>query len=167
MKRITDYKYATVIEAARARIPEHLLEKLQYVDFFCGADPVFAGLHHIESTGSGYSYRTTWHANFPCHTNDKTYTIVMPQLYGPEYHYWHVGAVIHELAHCLDWMDGWKYEATAITWHAETERCEAFAEAFAFWLCPQGGRPEDKGAWEKLVKDEKTVRLLRELTDGL
>lgn len=132
MRRLTDYRFNDAIGVAVAHIPPGIARQVAYADFFCGADPVFAGLHRYADSGSGRPYSQTAHVVYPFHqvglslANRRT-TVVMPVLEGP----W---TVAHELGHVLDEVTGFVHVAVPVTAYAQTNRREAFAEAFTAWL---------------------------------
>src|SRR5215207_6344556 len=135
-ERITSKRNAEAIGDALEYVPWRMRE-IAVFDGFCG-DALFAGLHRIEVTPDGRSYRGTAHACFPTHVADKRMTLVFPE---PPAWY----TVIHELGHALDWAlterAGRALTFSPVTEYARTNRWEAFAEAFAAWFWPFGECP--------------------------
>jgi len=52
--------------------------------------------------------------------------------------------VVHELGHVLDEVLNFEWIAAPITKYAESNRCEAFAEAFVGYLYRYGNHPLDE-----------------------
>lgn len=132
--------YAESISAALAVVPSRLHRYLQ-CDFFCGADPVFAGLHTYTVTDFGNAYSSVPHTVYvhnQAHltASHRVTTIVLPGVYIP-------GWIIHELGHVLHERVGWPL-TSPVTAYGHSNGYEAFAEAFTSWLVPGwGGRPDD------------------------
>ena len=107
-------------------------------DWFTGADPVSAGLSPHTTISDGRSYRDTAHTLYSWHATDRRTTIVLPgrtvdqlgNMPDP------VGALVHEIGHVVDEAFGFDRIMEPVTSYAETDRSEAFAEAFARWLVP-------------------------------
>lgn len=135
--------FRELIEASFDCIPPKIRERLYYVDFFTGNDPVFAGLTLEENTDDGRSCRDTAHVAYPQNQLrlPKQYrrTTIVLQKPIPIYF------VVHELAHVLDEVLGWRHIAFSVTEYAKTNREEAFAEAFTSWLFYNyGDEPDEK-----------------------
>lgn len=133
MHRVTSNRFREPINRALELIPGGVRPLLN-TDLFCGADPVFAGLHHYESMSFGRSYRTTAHCVYNFHQEHlprarRRTTVVLPTVPDPE-------TVVHELGHALHATLGWRFSASPVSWYAETDRYEAFAEAFTAWCIP-------------------------------
>ena len=141
MNRITDYKYVEAIERACRSIPDAILDLVR-VDFFCGTDPIYAGLIKDYDTGDGRSYKDT-----ACFHNgiDKP-TIILPVFETPE-------TIVHEFGHALDWVLGCKestnyfysdiYEIPQVDEWKENST-EVFANAFLFYLAEEKWQYERK-----------------------
>jgi hypothetical protein len=137
--RIKAGGYSAVIEAAFQIIPE----QLHYLrpDFLCGTDPIFAGLHTYANTFDGRSYADTAHCCYPFNqwtlakTQRRT-TIVLPRI--PN-----ISTVIHEFGHVVDEHFRFEHTAQPVTRYAQSNRYEAFAEAFTAWLLPGYPAPPD------------------------
>lgn len=152
MNLITSYNQNPEIQEAFRRIPKELHKRL-YCDWIIGADPIRTGLHNFDTTDDGRSLRVTAHVAFPRHQTcaHKITTVVLPA---------HVGVytIIHELGHVLDCQLGFCHNMIPVTKYAQTNRLEAFAEAFTTWVCPEylpwGGRvsAEDSAVFEMLLK---------------
>lgn len=140
MYRIISYKYTEAISHAFSLLPWSIFRLLEYTHFLTGIDPIYAGLHSYIDTNDNRSYRDTAHVAYPWnHLNGKERTtIVLPTLKAA-----YPSTVIHELGHCLDEIMGFRHEAKPVNDYAQTDRREAFAEAFTaqyFWL---GKKAED------------------------
>lgn len=144
------------IDQALALIPPRIRERVR-CDFLTGADAVFAGLHEYERTEDGRSYRDTAHA-YEHHTADKTLTVVLPDDET-------IITVVHELGHVLDANIHWNRPTPKpVSDYAETDRYEAFAEAFSLWIAPSEFIERDPSARpEVLAQDEQTRALFEEL----
>lgn len=124
-----------LISAAWDLIPERL-RPLCTADLFVGADPVFAGLYRwlSETAPDGRSFRDTWHVGYPWHNPDRRTTIFIPKVRGR----YAVAGLVHEFGHVLDESLGFSETFRPVTKYAETNRGEAFAEAFTAWVGPPG-----------------------------
>ncbi len=156
MQRLTTLQNEPIAEALEV-IGPRLAGMLAGVDFLCGVDPVFAGLHRLRDTddGTGRSYADTAACCFPWHTSDRSTTIVLPEWVGAE-------IVTHELGHALHHIVGWPV-AVPINGYARTNPYEAFASAFSayFWEGPGA----DWYDWD--VAAARADRQTRALLDGL
>jgi hypothetical protein len=140
MDRVKRGGYAALIEAAYQAIPEPL-HRLIHPAFFCGTDPIFAGLHSYEDASYDRSYRDTAHVAYAFNINGpaerRRVTVVMPELIDLE-------ELLHELGHVLHQSLDFDHIAVPVTWYAEDDQYEAFAEAFISWLVPgYADRPDD------------------------
>lgn len=151
--RIPDARWSGAIGEAFNRLPGRLTELLGHVRFVCGVDPLFAGLHSIENTDDGRSYRGTAHCCYPFHligpADRRVTTIVMPTAPDPS-------TVVHELGHALHEVVGFSYQAAPVTKYAKTNRYEAFAEALVAWTHWYGER-------DAAESDIRTLALFEEL----
>jgi hypothetical protein len=68
------------------------------------------------------------------HADKRVTTVVMPTATGN--HWQTVATIIHEYGHALHEVVGFKYKAHPVSWYAETNNQEAFAEAFTSWCWP-------------------------------
>lgn len=133
MTRIPSQRFAEIIGEGLRRIPERITDRLSHVQFVCGVDPGFAGLHRYGDIDDGRSYRDTAHCCYPFNlarpASERVTTIVLPTLanLGP-------ATVVHELGHALHQIVGFDQLAAATTSYARTNRYEAFAEYFTTWL---------------------------------
>lgn len=147
MDRVKAGGYTELIAAAYKLIPE-AMHRLIRPHILCGSDPGFVGLHRFRSASFGRSYATMWHVTYSAHqirpaAQDRHTTVVIPDLtdeapwvrqrFG---HHHPVAAMVHELGHVLDEALRFEHTATPVTRYAQTDRCEAFAEAFTAWLIP-------------------------------
>ena len=135
--------YAESIQAAIAIIPSTIWQRISYVHFFTGTDPIWAGLHSIEMISDGRSYRNTAHVVYPFHQKHlpasmRATTVVLPI---PE----HPIVVVHELGHVLDEALRFQYLAEPVTDYACTNRLEAFAEAMGSDLYERLDSDEPRG----------------------
>lgn len=141
MDRVRPGGFAALIEAATSAMPAGIRDLVR-PHFLCGVDPVFAGLHEYGDASYGRSYREIAHVAYPVHQYgrpraDRRTTVVLPRLVKVE-------ACIHELGHVLDERLGFQHCAQPVTWYAEDNRAEAFAEAFASWVLPgYAHRPDE------------------------
>ncbi|WP_349319204.1 hypothetical protein [Mycolicibacterium canariasense] len=147
MNRVKAGGYAELITAAYELIPE-ALHCLIRPHVLCGIDPAFAGLHSFKATDDGRSYGDTWHVVYPHHqqfpaARDRRTTVVVqsvvdkaPWVRAKYGHFHQVAMMVHELGHVLDESLGFEHDASPVTKYAETNRNEAFADAFTAWLIP-------------------------------
>lgn len=140
MNRITNCKYTEAISYAFSLLPIIMVDKLQYIHFLTGTDPIYAGLHNFIDINDKRSYRNTAHVCYSWNALNRhePTTVVLPLLNDANPY-----TIIHELGHCLDEAWGFSHNALPINNYAKTDRYEAFAEAFAcqyFWL---GAKAED------------------------
>lgn len=134
MNRLRWQRQAEAIDAALRMIPAGIRARVCTADFFCGVDPIFAGLHSFATPGDGRSYRDTAHVCYPFHLNGaadaRNVTVVIPTFQPPD-------VVVHELGHVLDHALGFDHPcAEPVTGYATTNAWEAFAEAFSAWVIP-------------------------------
>jgi hypothetical protein len=132
--RVRRQAEAEVIGFALSLLPERIRRRVGGVDFLTGVDPLFAGLHRYEEVIDGRSYRDTPHVAYEVHQAHlsaarRRTTVVLPVRV-------HQRTVVHELGHVLDWQLGFAHEADPASWYGESNRYEAFAEAFLSWVCP-------------------------------
>lgn len=123
--RIPKGPYSESIGHAYSILPKGVSDLLSSVDFVCGVNPNYAGLH-------GYidRYDVLPHCCYPWHRNDNgNVTVVLPRPYPP-----HV--VIHELGHALHYMLGFPEPPMPVTAYGETNNQEAWAEAFTMAHTP-------------------------------
>lgn len=152
--RVPDHRYGEAIACAYAVMPSAIRLRLASVRFLCGVDPRFAGLHAYGDTTDGRSYGVTAHCCYPFNVKrpraERATTIVLPEPEPPV-------VIVHELGHAFDGCIGFEHEADPVTTYAETNRYEAFAEAFTAWLYP------DYGDQDRLHADRPTISLFEEL----
>lgn len=166
MERIPDSRYSELIGEAYSCIPPNIAKLVDHVHFFCGTDPVYAGLVSYESfivEGKEYSsrnwmyYEGEWSIDWIIPKHLISPTIVIP--------YWNLTKfgltdVLHELGHVLDDMTPffqYHSEIKEVTSYAKTDFGEAFAEAFVSWLLwGYGEQPDDETIYyfEKLKRGE-------------
>jgi len=149
LERLISYRYSGAISYAFNLLPIAIAEKLNYIHFLTGTDPVYAGLHNYEDIEDGRSYRNTAHVSYPWNARNKKErtTIVLPLLIDADPY-----VITHELGHCFDEVLGFQHRALPINEYAKTDRREAFAEAFAaqyFWL---GKEAEDIAQSDKATQ---------------
>jgi len=137
MQRITDHRFAELIQAAFASIPPAIAEMLQYTHFFTGTDPVYAGLIPEEL---GEAQRRL--QSIACCIYPKGFAQNLPKIYRrttillPDFSVLAVSDVVHELGHALDELLDFRHIAKPVIEYAKTDDAEAFAEAFTsccFW----------------------------------
>jgi len=140
--RLHDRGRREQIAQAHRLIGPTIMGRLSHVQYVSGVDPVFAGLHGYEDIGDGRSYRTTAACYYPCHLSGprdrRVTTIILPVA---EPGWTGVRTVVHELGHALDEVTRFEHDAAAVTRYAETNRREAFAEAFTAWVWEGDHRP--------------------------
>jgi hypothetical protein len=157
MKRLLSYQFNDAIQVAEASIPPKIMARLAGVDYCCGVDPVFVGLHRYTEAKDGRPYSATAHVAWTMHQKhlplaNRVPTVVLPVEVEPE-------TVAHELGHALHEQLDFGLRAAPVTAYAQTNRWEAFAEAFTAWL---GWYGEDFRA----AVDEKTRALFHRLAMG-
>ena len=160
MERLTDYLYSELIGAGFDLIPPKIRNRLQYTHFFTGTDPVYAGLFDYTDTDDGRSYRDCWCVAEPFHLKVQSPTTIIMPYNNPNYPLMlRPAMVVHELGHVLDELLGFDYLATPVTRYGATNRFEAFAEAFTYWLFPAFGEYYD------IMNpiDEQTLNLFEQL----
>lgn len=146
MERITSHAYVPAIERAFQLIPEGLHRWLG-ADFLVGVDPVFVGLHRFVDASYGRTYNETAHVAYPEHQMDtipksrRVSTVVLPTLgYNSS-----VETVVHELGHVFHWnFDHCDTDTVPVSWYAETNSMESFAEAFTAWVIPGYAEKQDR-----------------------
>ena len=165
MERIVSYQYTELIQAGFDLIPQAIADRLRYVHFFTGTDPIWAGLFNWEDTDDNRSFRDTWCSCKPSSLDKlpkylQTPTIIMPTPQMEGYPYRLLPAlVVHELGHQLDDILGNQLLVTPVTYYAMRDREEAFAEAFTCWLFPRYGQYYD--IIDRI--DDKTMALFTQL----
>lgn len=148
--RIHGSGYREAIGVALDVVGSRIGDRLGHVQFVCGVDPVFAGLHSYEEITDGRSYRQTAHCAYPFNLagprDRRVTTIIVPDA---RYRFRNPWALahdfVHELGHALHEVIGFDCHPEPVTDYARTSRYEAFAEAFVSWLWPGDGydRPDD------------------------
>lgn len=110
-------------------------KRLADVDFLCGVDPVFVGLHRHVAAKDGRPYAKTAHCCYgfqQCVPRDRARTtIVLPTLNA-----FTLPTICHELGHVLHERLRFEPATVAITKYAERDKYESFAEAFTSWRWP-------------------------------
>ena len=159
MNRVKTGGYGAAIAASFDLIPAALHDLIR-PEFLCGSDPVFAGLHRYESTTDGRSYRNTAHCTYDFHQMHlprarRSTTVVLPVV--PS-----VRTVVHELGHVLHESLLFEPQVRPVTWYAQTNWCEAFAEAFTSWVLP-GEHGYGPAKDRLLASDPAAVALLDQL----
>ena len=146
MIRVPSFAFTAAIEWALGSLPHGIRGRVEHVDFLCGVDPVYAGLHRFEEMSYGRSYRSVAHCSWRMHSLDGRTTIVLPSPEDPV-------VIVHELGHVLDEQMGWSHCAEPVTIYAADSRVEAFAEALTAYVVPGYGA----------MIDGATLRLWAEL----
>jgi hypothetical protein len=129
--------FHNAIEGAFRPLPDALRARLEHVDFFCGADPVAAGLTPVETSDDGRSFREIAYCDYlqnQLHlpADRRRTTIVLPTERAAN-----IWTVRHELGHVLHELVGWFGPVRPLTEYAASNRYEAFAEAFCAWREPR------------------------------
>ena len=129
MKRLMSQRVVGEVAAALELYPVGLRRLLGF-DVFEG-DPIFAGIARYTTTriGDGRSYHETAHVCYPWHARDRRTTVVLPSPIG-------VPHTVHELGHVLDCVLGFEVSTEPVTYYAQTDRGEAFAEFVTALLVP-------------------------------
>ncbi len=158
MERIVNQQYAELITEAISAIPDKIMDIIRPIHFLTGTDPFYAGLEiGDEKCEDGRLWKETLHytpAECQLHLPKslRCPTIVIPTPFEK------LGDVVHELGHALDNRTLWYQHETDIipvSEYAETDQCEAFAEAFGTWLFYDYGNYREP--------DEETLALFRRL----
>lgn len=162
MNRIRRQSDAEAIAAALDLIPSPIADRLRGVDFLTWTSPTFAGLHAYRDTDDARSYEIVGHVAYPFHQlglcrAQRATTIVLPTE-----HTFRVPCIVHEFGHVLDEQLRFEASSAPVTRYAQTNRNEAFAEAFAAWVLPFGhgyGAAKDR----LYDRDARTVDLFESL----
>jgi hypothetical protein len=164
MERIPDSCYSELIEEAYSAIPDNIVKLVRHVHFFCGVDPVFAGLvkeipfhDGAHSTHDCMCYESAISVDWKI-----SKSLIHPTIFIPFFDLDEFGVqdVVHELGHALDDVTPffcYQQQIKPVTDYAKTDYFEAFAEAFASWLFwGYGEQPDEETIYyfEKLRKGE-------------
>lgn len=153
MIRVPDSRFGEVIGEGLARLPSGMRRRVAHVHFFCGTDPLFAGLHAFTDTDGGRPYSEVAHCCYPGHllgpADRRATTVVLPDLPDPS-------TVVHELGHALHHSIGFSHTPHAVTEYAATNDYEAFAEALVAWTHYYGDQ-------DVLMRDKPTLALFAAL----
>lgn len=167
MERLVDYRYSELISAGFDILPLGIAGRLKGTHFFTGTSPIYAGLFDYVTSKTGRSYHTIWCVAQPRHLTrlpkrQRQTTVILPKYAMKGYPFMLLPMlIIHELGHVLDEILGRNHIAEPVTEYAETNRAEAFAEAFTAWLNPGYGQ-----YYRQLRHvDEKSLSLFRELEE--
>jgi hypothetical protein len=142
--------FHNAIVGAFDALPKPMRELVEHVDFFCGVDPVWAGLTSIETSDDGRSLRDIAYCDYlytqkHLPADRRRTTIVLPSERAAD-----IWTIRHELGHALHEILGWFGPIKPITEYAKTNAYEAFAEAFCAWreprYCGRDLRSEDPRA---------------------
>lgn len=145
LSRVPNARFAEAIGEG-LRLPPGMRHRLGHVQFVCGVDPVFAGLHGYEIGRAHCCY--PYHLAGPA--DRRVTTVVLPDAWeGP-------ATVVHELGHALHETIGLSHVAVPVTEYAATNHEEAFAEALVAWTHWYG----DQAA---ALQDKATLALFEEL----
>lgn len=158
MKRLTDYAFNESISYAFSCLPDYISDALRDTHFFCGADPIFAGLHKYRTLSDDRSLREwahiTWGPYLSVPKSEKISTIVLPKLVEPL-------VVIHELGHALHEKIRFNLVPKPVTWYATTDKYEAFAEWFTSYYGFYG-----KEKMELALEDREAVYKYQQWESG-
>lgn len=163
MNRIGRQSDAEAIAYALGLIPPKLRRWVEEADWVCRLRPGFIGLHdHATHPESGRSYDSTAHVAYPHNQRCKPAsarktTIVLPGDWAFD-----PGVIIHESGHVIHERLRWEPWPEPVTEYAQTDRMEAFAEAFTAWICPPDSG-YDTFARDLLHRDPATVTLFEVL----
>ena len=147
MERIPDSRYSELIEDAYSCIPPNIAKLISHVHFFCGTDPVYAGLVKEKTlifpgTEGVFSTRNwIYYMNYNCTDWVINKSLRSPTIFLPNFNSIPKGFaltthdVLHELGHVLDFVLPFEIlDITPVTEYAESSNLEAFAESFVSWL---------------------------------
>lgn len=140
MRRYGSAAQANEIAIAFGVIGPRWRERLGHVEFLCGVDPAWAGLHATGKTLDGRSYSDTAHCVYPWHTGDRSTTIALP-VFEP------YPVVIHELGHAVHQRYAFDHEAVPVCEYAQRDSMEAFACSFHahfMWVYDQDAYHRDE-----------------------
>lgn len=145
----------SIAEAQRICGPT-IMARLSHVQYVCGLDPVFAGLHAYANKGYDQNAHCCWPMHIAAPADRRVTTIVLPGDWSKVHPLWRVHVLVHELGHALhETMRLDKFDIPPVTEYAKTNRWEAFAEAFTAWRWPGNGYA---------VPDAHTIALFDSLT---
>lgn len=161
MHRVRRQKDIEPINQALELMPEGIKRMLEGVDILSGVDPGFAGLHFYKKASYNRSYADVAHVTYSIYQrhlplSDRKTTIVLPKKIN-------FATAIHELGHVLHEKLKFEPKVKPVTWYANTDLHEAFAESFTAWIIPFGygyGNAKDK----LYDIDRRTVNLFEELS---
>ncbi len=165
MRRLTDYSYCAVIEAGLRTMPAWIRPLFRDVHYFCGADPVFAGItREFVDEPERRSYRNTAHAKYARWSPDGVPTVVLPANELP-------CVIVHELGHILDEMLGFRFDPVyAVIDYAKRNRAERFACWFHEWAWSDtfGAYLNDQEVFGRMVTGDKQMQaVMRDLERGM
>lgn len=152
MDRIPDARWREPIGKA-LQVTNQFNHHFGHVQFVCGVDPNFAGIHNFKDKG-GVPYNRRAHCCYPSHLSGpadrRVTTIVLPRPVPPN-------VVVHELGHALHEVVNFRSWPNPVTEYAKTNAYEAFAEAFRAFHYYYGD--------ESVAKtDHKTLALFNSLS---
>ena len=161
MERIVSYQYTELIQAGFDLIPQAIADRLRHIQFFAGANPVFAVLIDPRVSENAQYLCTTWCVSYPWRqtVEDRRTTVIMTDLIPTFSRLLRPVMVVHELGHCLHEVLDFEPMAKPVTKYAQKDEWEAFAEAFTLWVFPEYGRYYDIIA----RIDDKTMALFTQL----
>jgi len=143
------------------RIVDRFSNAIGPVEFVVGVDPVFAGLHSFDDTADDLaddrSFRNVSHCCYPWNIDGPADRRCTTIVLAPGEYNMSVPTIVHELGHALHCQMGFSHAPEPVTDYAETNRYEAFAEAFTTYLF-YGYGDEDV-----LNGDHSTLRLFEGL----
>jgi len=142
MERIVNAEFAELIRYAIDILPPKIWQRISYVHFLTGTNPVYAGLHDgINTIGDDRKLSGIAHCVYPEGQILPKYlrqtTVVLPVMEQP-------CEVVHELGHVLDEALDFSHFALPITDYAKVNNAEAFAEALVGWLFEDCGEPDEE-----------------------
>lgn len=140
--------YRPLIAEAYRRLPVGIAQRVSHVQFVCGVDPVFVGLHRYEDCRAVQHCVYGYLLDRPA--VDRRTTICLP------FHSDDPADVVHELGHALHEVVRWELDAAPVSEYARTDRYEAFAEALV-------AHTHFYGDQDVLASDLATLALFDEL----
>jgi len=134
VSRIIGQEFTDALQEAHRMIPAPILARVAHAQYFCGSDPVSAGLEDETRFDliPGETSRTWPHTLYGRHST----TVVAPRIVHPN-PLWTVAMFVHELGHVLDEALDFEINLNPVTEYAMNNRREAFAESFMWWCFGQ------------------------------
>ena len=132
--------YLDDIAAAYTLLPAPLAQRVAHVEFLCGVEPAYVGLHRDDMAPIAAGHRLAGsciyaHNQIDRPADERRTTVCLPTGECA------VDVVVHELGHALHEAIGFwpapyrqQWVAAPVTPYAQCNSDEAFAEAFTLWI---------------------------------